>query len=383
MWWIWQTRHFDGLATRDLGFDVIFPGWFSTAAGPDFREAMIAAGGGAAQTGDVELHVVDSAWRQHGHDRDPSYETVMLHVVLERDSGLPTVTASGREVPVLELAPLLTSPLAELAPAALGWQPSALRCPAHQTDPGRLLREIEQAGRSRFRAKAERLSGDVAALGADEALYRTLADCLGYSANRQPFRKLAEALPFQLLSSLTVLEIERLLLSAAGLTPDTGLLGVYIDGPVLRPGELTTFRIRPANSPAARLRGLARLIATHRDGLAQAIAGTAPEALWRLFAVECESVLVGKGRARDMAVNVALPYLATFHGLDGEAALRDLGAPDANRWVASLRARLRASGLTIQRFRALHHLGLQELSLRFCRYDHCEACPLHRGSDGA
>lgn len=36
---------------------LIFPGWFSTAAGPDYRESVIADLDGNLRRGDVEIHV--------------------------------------------------------------------------------------------------------------------------------------------------------------------------------------------------------------------------------------------------------------------------------------------------------------------------------------
>ena len=236
---------------------------------------------------------------------------------------------------------------------------------------------MEEAGTKRFQGKVQRLAGDVEAVGSDEALYRSLAEALGYSANRQPFRALAEAIPFSLLASLSVYDAEQLLLSAAGLASADGLLTAYIEGPVLKPGELRTFRVRPGNSPTTRLRGLARLVTTHRRGLASAMEDVEPINLWQLFVVDAGQVLVGKGRADDIALNVALPYLASHRGIDGASALRTLRAPADNRWVNALRKRLESAGLIIKPYRALQQQGLLELSLRFCRYDHCEACPSH------
>ena len=377
VWWLWQTRRFDGAAARDAGFDIIFPGWFSTAAGPDFRDAMIGDASGRLVQGDVEVHVVDSAWRAHGHDSDPAYNKVILHVVVRRDSEAPTLTESGVEVPVLELASLLRHSLGELALAMGDWRPAVVRCPSHKSSAGDLLSAVVDAGRTRFREKVQRMVANVEALGADEALYRDLAESLGYSANREQFRRIAEALPFRLLASLSVFDSEQLLLTAAGLASQGDLLSSFIDGPVVRPGDLSTFRVRPGNSPTVRLRALARLAQTHKSGLAGAMLSAPVDQLWRRFCVGADTVLVGKSRADDIVLNLALPYLTAYHGLDGEVELAKLPAPSGNRWVTSLRSHLVDSGLTIRPFRALHHLGLQELSLRFCRFDHCEACPLH------
>lgn len=378
VWWLWQTRRFDGTAARTAGHEVIFPGWFSTAAGPDYRDAIIADRAGNLRRGDIEIHVVDSSWRDHGHDRDPAYDCVILHVVLWRDSVASTTTSAGITVPLLELGPLLETTTADLRALFHDWQPELVGCPVNVPEPDSLLQTIRESGSRRFGAKVQRMAANVEAVGADEAIYRLLPESLGYSANRRPFRKLAEALPFGLMSSLTTFQAEELLLAAAGLIESDDLLSAYIDGPVLGPSDLVNFRVRPSNTPTARLRGLARLVSTHRLGLASTISDTRVEDLWKLFVVEADTVLIGRGRADDMVVNVALPYLTAYRSLDGVAALDWLRAPSGNRWVDALHRRLSGSGLVIRPYRAIHQQGLLDLSLRFCRYDHCEACPLHR-----
>ncbi len=380
VWWLWQTRRFDTAAARTAGYDIIFPGWFSTSAGPDFRDAIIADLQGNLRRGQVEIHVVDSAWRHHGHEIDPAYDGTILHVVLSRDSTLPTLTSSGSEVPILELSGLLTAPLDTLLASYDGTVPPSLPCPAQLTTPETALGVLVERGERRIEQKVRGLTADVEAIGADEALYRALAESLGFSANREPFRRIAEALPFALLSSLHVYEVEELLLEAAGLSGGR-LLAAYLDGPVLAPGQLKTFRVRPSNHPARRLRALARLVDLHRLGLSHLFDDADPLTLWERFAVEGDVVLVGQSRARDIVINVCVPYLAAYRGEDAGRLLALLPAPGDNRWVAALRHKLQSAGVTIRPYRAVHQQGLLDLSLRFCRFDHCEACPLHGVSE--
>lgn len=282
---------------------------------------------------------------------------------------------------ILDLEPSLIAPIEELLCAFDSHHPEIVHCPVHSTSPASALSTITASGESRFANKLQRMVADVEALGADEALYRHLAESLGYFANRDAFRKLAEHLPWALLSSLPPLQIERDLLCAAGLTAQDGLLSAYIEGPILGSDELVTFRVRAGNHPATRLRGLARLIHLHRHGLADAIFNKEITTLGDLVVVEADTVLIGRSRADDIVINVALPYLAAYQGVDGPGALANLPAPEDNRWVKSLRKKLHASGVTLRPYRALHQQGLLDLSLRFCRYDHCEACPFTRGCE--
>jgi len=63
---------------------VIYPGKNSDAPGSDFQDAVIAVN---RQTfkGNIELHVKSSDWHKHGHDRNPAYNGVVLHVAWQQD----------------------------------------------------------------------------------------------------------------------------------------------------------------------------------------------------------------------------------------------------------------------------------------------------------
>src|SRR5215211_9483623 len=63
---------------------VVYRGRWSGGNGPDFDGAMLALGdtGARLTTGAVELHLRCADWYAHGHDADPRYNGVVLHVVL-------------------------------------------------------------------------------------------------------------------------------------------------------------------------------------------------------------------------------------------------------------------------------------------------------------
>jgi hypothetical protein len=375
LWWMWQTRRFNGLGARAVGVDVIFPGWLNTGAGPDFRDAVIADASGHIRRGDVEIHVRESDWFGHGHDSDPNYDGVILHVVFARGERRAQ-TNNGEQPGVLDLSTVMVAPLDDLIQAHAGWGSDGLDCPIHPLGRQRALDAIVSRGTERFHAKVQRVAGDVDAIGDGEALYRLMSEALGYSRNREQFRRLAEQLPLDLIANLQPLEAEQLVLAAAGLI-DHPILTRYLDGPVLKSGEIQTFRVRPSNHPAARLRGLIRIVHRHRHGLAESIRAATPETVWELFYVETEVPLVGQGRARDIALNVALPYLVVTGSVDPQQMLKGLKPPESNQWIRGLRRKLEAEGLKIRPYRAIHHLGLLDLAVSVCRYQHCEVCPLH------
>lgn len=77
--YIWQT-----IANKPL--QVISPGEWNTGAGPDFRNMAVIVDG-RVLVGNGEFHRRSAEWRAHGHDFDPKYADVLLHIVLEDDAG--------------------------------------------------------------------------------------------------------------------------------------------------------------------------------------------------------------------------------------------------------------------------------------------------------
>ena len=65
---------------------------------------------------------------------------------------------------------------------------------------------LEDAGDVRFREKADAFAAAMAVMEEEEVLYRGLLEGLGYSRNRDPFRRLAETLPWRALRRLLAAE---------------------------------------------------------------------------------------------------------------------------------------------------------------------------------
>ena len=66
---------------------IIHAGRWNFGPGPDFREAQLLGADGRAQRGDIELHLRPSGWNQHGHQHDPAYANVILHLVASGEVG--------------------------------------------------------------------------------------------------------------------------------------------------------------------------------------------------------------------------------------------------------------------------------------------------------
>src|SRR5215210_7916197 len=87
---VWNAQrplHGPFWTTRREPVAIIYRGRWTGGPGPDFRGAIIQVGGGPPQTGDVELHLRPGDWYAHGHQRDPAYNGVILHVVHSLSGG--------------------------------------------------------------------------------------------------------------------------------------------------------------------------------------------------------------------------------------------------------------------------------------------------------
>ena len=89
--------------------------------------------------------------------------------------------------------------------------------------------------------------------------------------------------------------------------------------------EWNLFRVRPANHPVARIEGASILIDRHIDtgfarGFEDAVLGDEPKALTkRLWA----RPYIGESRARDIVVNVVLPFMHAYAALRRSDQLRE------------------------------------------------------------
>lgn len=200
MQYIWQHRLWlpSDMATVDgRRVQVIDSGLLNTDSGPDFFNAKLRIGGDM-WCGNVEIHVKASDWYRHGHNNDPAYDSVVLHIVASDDMRI--TRRDGHEIAqiVMPCAPdfsirydrMVNSPSAPACHADLG-----LVSPIHITD------WIDSLAYERLYAKVERIMQYYERLNGNwnEIIYVTLARGLGFGINSDPFERLALSAPLHIL----------------------------------------------------------------------------------------------------------------------------------------------------------------------------------------
>lgn len=97
MWY--EQKFFEFLKTDDnLPVTVISPGIWNSEGGPDFLKAHLRIGETEVK-GDIEIHLRDNGWKQHGHQSNPAYDNVVLHVSLwHPKENIPLLTSQGQAI---------------------------------------------------------------------------------------------------------------------------------------------------------------------------------------------------------------------------------------------------------------------------------------------
>lgn len=217
--YFWHTRMF-GRKMCDVSgssVEVLDPGRHNTDAGPDFFNSKVCIGG-EHWAGNVEIHVRASDWFRHGHDTDPAYDTVILHVVgvSDRRVGRP----DGSLIPQVEI----TLPEDYFKTfSTLSGHDSVMRCREWlgSLPPLAVTDWLESLAVERLQAKAGRVADTLANCGGDweQTCFVTLARALGFGLNGDPFEMLARSLPLKYLHhhSDNPMQIQALLFGQAAM----------------------------------------------------------------------------------------------------------------------------------------------------------------------
>ncbi|QQT25065.1 DUF2851 family protein [Sphingobacterium spiritivorum] len=271
---IWRFRLFDQYNLQTLQKDDIKiqdVGHYNLNAGPDFLHAKIKIGK-EEWNGHVELHVTDKAWYQHRHDKDKSYDNVILHVVWDGDEEVSR--SDGTAVPTLCLKPLIRSDLITKYEMIMGHSNAWIPCEKHisNVDPLLVRQYLSRMAVERFHVKSDLLINQFTSYGCDfeKMAFVMLARAFGQKVNADTFQELAELIPFKLIHKYRddLIKSEALFLGIAGFLGESevfkdsyaeNLRGEYqylrkLHGlPEMDKNRWKFMRMRPYNFPTFRI----------------------------------------------------------------------------------------------------------------------------------
>jgi hypothetical protein len=354
---IWQHQRLlrDQLKTFDAQpVRVLHPGFRSVEGGPDFQGAVVQIGDGLPRTGDVEVDLRSSGWRAHGHDRNPAFQNVILHVIWESEkpaaNGPPTLPLhNALDAPLGELSLWLGSESSRALPEHFRGQCCA---PLRELSAEQLTDLLHQAAQVRLQSKASQFQARARQVGWEQSLWEGLFRALGYKRNVWPMQRLAELRARWSNGQRDILAVQARLLGISGLLPleldrsqtgnDRYLRRIWDQwwrerdefSDCILPRSLWSFHgLRPANHPQRRLalaagwtvRGdLAAKLGRWCDhelpdpALADSlleVLQVPPDDFWswhctfRSSRLKKAQPLLGSTRMTDLAMNTILPWL--------------------------------------------------------------------------
>ena len=429
----WQ-RGLTGLLRTTDGrrLHVVYRGRCPGGAGPDVRAALLAFDDGVLLEGDVEFHRRTSDWFSHSHHDDPHYRSVILHVVLQADADPPR-DPNGRPVPTLVVS------RSELNDAGESLSVEDCHRRVRERSADSLVELIDRMGDRRLIEHAARVEADLTRLSPEQLAYQAVFDALGFSRNRTPFGRLAEAVPWARLLSVVgrrpladaLVVAQAILFGVAGLLPsqrpelasdwETNAITAELESvwglyrqewadDCLSVADWTFGGVRLANYPTRRIATAAYLVVRYRSvGLDQAFlaAVARPKAgpdLEKMFLVDERddywsfhadfglrlpngpAALLGHERARDAVVNVVFPFalaIAAFRDdwAFGEAVwdlFRDYPRPTVYQATRALATEIGVADRLVRTAR--RQQGLLYLQRRHCERAACLSCPLAAGA---
>ncbi|MDR3127682.1 MAG: DUF2851 family protein [Tannerellaceae bacterium] len=324
----WKNGLYDPLSlTTGDGelIQVVDPGLENTDAGPDFFNAKIRIGD-VMLAGNVEVHEKASDWYRHGHHKDRSYDTVILHVVGESDAVVRETT--GKVIPQFELK------LSQKLQEGISWllsRETPIPCLGllEEIEGTELRQWMEQLRQERLRRKVEDVMKLLSQYKDDwnELFYILLTRNFGFGTNSDAFELLAKSIPYRyiLRHRGDVRQLEALFLGQAGMAGEGGEYRFLRHKFALVPLEGSLFknlRMRPGNFPRHRLLQLASLWTKYDTLFSRMLDATTPQEMKRCLSTDPP---LGEGSLNNLLINTVVPVLMAYGSVRARELYRQRG----------------------------------------------------------
>lgn len=295
--YVWKHKLYPlkELKTNDgQPIEIIDSGLHNSNSGPDFFNAKIKVGS-TIWVGNVEIHDKSSDWYLHGHDKDRSYDNVILHVAGVLDTEV--MKSNGQYVPQMQLdvPEYVAAHYDELQktdeyPPCYKVIPSLTPLMVHSWMAALQTERLEQKTEA-IKKRVEQCNGSW-----EDAYFVTLARNYGFGINGDVFEQWALNIPLNAVAHHRddVFQIEAIFLGQAGLL-ELDAIPTYYQQDALNEGYFAKLRneyqylahkfsmspidfklwrflrLRPQNFPHIRLSQLANLYYEQKAGLSKLV----------------------------------------------------------------------------------------------------------------
>jgi len=271
---VWKFQKYDpeGLKTSEgESLKVFHPGIQNGLEGPDFFNAKVQIGD-QLWAGNVEMHLKTMDWYAHGHETDPAYDNVILHVVWEHNTNV--YRQNNTLIPTLVMSDRIDKALIKSYEDLVEKDHLKINCEKDFRNFSNF--QIEHWLERLFFERLERKSTLILSLlektagNWDAVLFIMLARSFGSRVNAEAFMAMALSIDFKIVQKLgsNQFALEALFLGQAGLIKNTDIYGMklekeyaYLKHKFSLENEFIEsprfFRLRPDNFPSIRLAQLA------------------------------------------------------------------------------------------------------------------------------
>ena len=283
--YVWKYKKFafaKAQTTTSNAISLISVGMHNQLAGPDFFNAQLYIED-QLWAGNVEIHLKSSDWYAHGHEADPAYDSVILHVVWEHDIDIFRLDNSS--IPTLELKKFVTKDtLSNYKTLFSRQQEKWINCETHLREVPKSILDhwLERLYIERLEYKTQSIQSLLLQTYYDweAVLFCMLARNFGTKINGLAFHSLAETIDFGIVRKCARIpfQLEALFFGMGGLlsknSTDSYVLQLHGEYEFLKnkfslenEGVLPIqfFKLRPDNFPTIRLAQLAQLYHKHSD----------------------------------------------------------------------------------------------------------------------
>ncbi len=197
--------------------EIIDVGFHNSNQGPDFFNAKIRLDD-TIWAGNIEIHLKSSDWFRHGHQKDPSYNNIILHIAQTVDCDIETQDGKHPPQIQLEVPPSLNHQYQELCqtadyPRCHRMIPSLPPMKSHIWMDALLVERLQERS-GKFMQRVDSSRGDW-----EKATFVTLSRNFGFGLNGDAFERWANQIPMSAIGKHrdNLFQIEALFLGMAGL----------------------------------------------------------------------------------------------------------------------------------------------------------------------
>lgn len=320
MYYVWQQKMFQSILTLDNAeIEIINPGLRNLDAGPDFFNAKIRING-TLWAGNVEMHVRASDWFRHHHHDDKTYDSVILHVVLQADAVIRLHDGEMVKTVVMKIPQDVMEKFERLTNRGQLIF-SAINCRKHlNAVPSLILHDWQTSlAIQRMMNKVSRVKDiiDNKQKSWPEAFYVLLCRSLGTGINSDSCERLARSLPYVYLQKHAdnIRQLEAMLLGQGNLIEDETTRSEYEFLRAkfnLRPIGNCAWKhskIRPASSPRCRLKALSIIINRQPNLFSKILECQDVKSLTKLLYVPN---LLGASTIGSIIINSVIPTIMAY-----------------------------------------------------------------------